>query len=591
VKPGGNATYVITLRNNGPETARNVTLTGGALPPGTTFVSLKSPPGWNATTPAVGGTGPVTATSSTLESGAEASFTLVVGVDRAAANGTSLSSTASVSSETLDPDPGNDSVTGETLVFRPNEPPSFSLPEAPDQTVDAGEQTVEGSATGVSPGPPDESGQTVTFLVENNNGSLFSGQPAVSPDGTLTYAPAKDASGTATVSVRLKDDGGTEGGGIDTSAPRSFAITVREVNDPPAATDDAYATDGGRTLRVDAPGVLANHSDPDGDALSAALVSGPSRGELALNADGSFYYTPNRGFGGTDSFTYRAVGGSAESNVATVRIPVRVASPPPNGAPLDGNDSYSTVENRQLVVFAPGVLRNDADPDNDGLGAVRKSAPRHGRLSLNGDGSFAYTPDRDYSGNDSFAYAATDGKGGADTAMVSITVRQAAGPPRGNPNACTIRGTDGNDVLRGTGRRDVICGLGGDDRIYGLGGNDLIRGGSGNDTTGGGAGDDRVYGGGGNDAINGGPGRDRFYGVLRGGGQRRAERQGWPRRRPCGRGQRQGFLHGGSRGREEALPLKQEAALRKRGGAGTPAPPLFSDGGSRGLHPLRVAVR
>jgi hypothetical protein len=66
-------------------------------------------------------------------------------------------------------------------------------------------------------GPPDESGQTLTFSTTNNNNALFSAQPSVAADGTLTYTPAPNANGSATVTVRLSDNGGTANGGVDHS--------------------------------------------------------------------------------------------------------------------------------------------------------------------------------------------------------------------------------------------------------------------------------------------------------------------------------------------------------------------------------------
>src|SRR5207249_8163326 len=68
-----------------------------------------------------------------------------------------------------------------------------------------------------------------------------------------------------------------------------------------------------------APGVLANDTDADRDTLTAVLVSGPSHGTLTLNADGSLVYMPALNFNGTDSFTYKASDGQAQSGVATDR--------------------------------------------------------------------------------------------------------------------------------------------------------------------------------------------------------------------------------------------------------------------------------
>jgi probable HAF family extracellular repeat protein len=88
---------------------------------------------------------------------------------------------------------------------------------------------------------------------------------------------------------------------------------------PPVALDDTYSMSTG-PLSIAAPGVLANDSDPDGDALTALIVSGPARGMLALAADGSFTYTPGPDAPLSDTFTYRAIGGGVPSNVATVSL-------------------------------------------------------------------------------------------------------------------------------------------------------------------------------------------------------------------------------------------------------------------------------
>lgn len=96
-------------------------------------------------------------------------------------------------------------------------------------------QSISGRASGISAGPSDESGQQVSFEVTNDHDSLFTsaGQPAISSDGTLTYTPAADASGQATVSVKATDDGGTADGGVDTSDAQTFEITVNALNDEP----------------------------------------------------------------------------------------------------------------------------------------------------------------------------------------------------------------------------------------------------------------------------------------------------------------------------------------------------------------------
>ena len=81
---------------------------------------------------------------------------------------------------------------------------------------------------------------------------------------------------------------------------------------------------------VAAPGVLSNDSDPDaGDSLSAVKITDPQSGSVTLNANGSFTYTPAAGFAGTDSFTYKASDGTAQSNAATVSITVQATPAEP----------------------------------------------------------------------------------------------------------------------------------------------------------------------------------------------------------------------------------------------------------------------
>ena len=107
-----------------------------------------------------------------------------------------------------------------------NDPPVFTA--GADQTVASptGPQTVAGWATGISAGPPDEAGQTLTFSVTgDSNPAIFATAPAVAADGTLTWEPS-GVTGAATITVQLTDDGGTASGGVDTSPTQSFVITV-----------------------------------------------------------------------------------------------------------------------------------------------------------------------------------------------------------------------------------------------------------------------------------------------------------------------------------------------------------------------------
>ena len=157
---------------------------------------------------------------------------------------------------------GTGTWTATRTITTPNKAPVFEISASPDQTVfeDAGVRIVKGFATGIADGDIDKI-QTSKFLVTTNNDSLFLTKPAINTTtGTLTYTPAPNANGTATATVKLKDNGGTARGGVDTSASKTFLITVTPVNDGPptitaikdVAVDEDKAT-GAIAFKVDDP--------------------------------------------------------------------------------------------------------------------------------------------------------------------------------------------------------------------------------------------------------------------------------------------------------------------------------------------------
>jgi hypothetical protein len=120
--------------------------------------------------------------------------------------------------------------------------------------------------------------------------------------------------------------------GSESSA--TVSVIIHSNNDPPIAANDAFAVSEDFPLNVFAPGVLSNDTDADGDVLTAELVTGPTRGTLALQPNGAFTYTPAADFHGPDSFTYRANDGADLSNVATVTLNVLLV----NDAPIAAAD-------------------------------------------------------------------------------------------------------------------------------------------------------------------------------------------------------------------------------------------------------------
>ena len=309
-----------------------------------------------------------------------------------------------------------------------NDAPSFT--KGADQTVleDAGAQTAAGWATAISAGP-NESSQTVTFAITaNTNPALFSSGPAVSGvTGNLTYTPAPNAIGTATITLRITDNGGTANGGVDVSPTQMFVINVTAVNDAPIADDDSFNVSEGGTLNEPAPGVLTGDTDVEGSTLNAVLVSGPSHASsFTLNADGSFSYIHDGSEPTTDSFTYRANDGGLDSNVATVTITIGAV----DDAPVAVDDSYGVNEGATLTIVAPGVLTNDNDPEGSPLTSVLVSGPASASsFTLNADGSFTYTHNGSEAPTDSFTYKANDGALDSNVATVTITITGVNDPP------------------------------------------------------------------------------------------------------------------------------------------------------------------
>jgi len=128
--------------------------------------------------------------------------------------------------------PLTDMKTFTVTVNEVNAPPIFSKGADQLMAEDSGAQSVANWATGISVGPVGDLGTSVEFLVSADNPGLFLVQPAINPEGTLSYTPAANTNGVAHVTVVLKDDGGTANGGQDTSDPQGFTIAVKGTQAP-----------------------------------------------------------------------------------------------------------------------------------------------------------------------------------------------------------------------------------------------------------------------------------------------------------------------------------------------------------------------
>ncbi len=267
---------------------------------------------------------------------------------------------------------------------------------------------------------------TAELVLDAANGTL-----ALAADGSFTYLPDLDFNGEDSFTYKAFD-------GELYSEVVTVTITVDPVNDAPVALADAFSTDEDTELVVAAPGVLANDTDVEMDALTAELVLDAANGTLALTAelvldaangtlalaaDGSFTYMPDADFNGEDSFTYKAFDGELYSETVTVTITVT----PVNDAPEAVDDEYTVIEDGLLKIAAPGVLANDIEVDLDSMVVSLVTNVEHGTLILLGDGSFTYQPDEGFSGIDTFEYQLITYPNAiqsewTDEAIVTITV-------------------------------------------------------------------------------------------------------------------------------------------------------------------------
>ncbi|MBN8587765.1 MAG: tandem-95 repeat protein [Rhodothermia bacterium] len=267
----------------------------------------------------------------------------------------------------------------------------------------------------------DAEGGTLTVVIASSpkNGTFTFDQ-----QGQRIYKPNPDFNGSDEFMYLVQDTDNARSEAVKVN------ITVRPINDAPIATENTYQTNFNTTLNVQAPGILANDSDVDGDVLEAVLISNVSSGTLTLLANGGFTFVPLAGFTGEVGFTYQAKDPSgARSGVAQVTITVGAN---PNRPPVAVKDEITTDEDTAVNL---NLLANDTDPNQDPLTIEVLTQPAKGLLSTNQQGQLVYTPNKDVNGVDTFTYRAKDPAGATSgAATVTLTIRPVNDPPIAQPD-------------------------------------------------------------------------------------------------------------------------------------------------------------
>jgi Ca2+-binding RTX toxin-like protein len=278
--------------------------------------------------------------------------------------------------------------------------------------------------------------------------------------------------------------------------------------------------------------VLFNDTDPDKNPLTVTTFTPPAQGQLvASGVAGTFQYTPNAGFSGTDSFSYSISDGNGGSSQAIATINV---SSPPKVVISDG--VIVAKSNPTQTITADDLLVTDTDNTASEIFYTITKAPdanrgfvQRGSTFLNVGSKFTQDDVNNNivkynllatGGNDSFTFTASDGSATIGPISFSITVvdnivdrtNLPASSFTGSNLSDFIVGGAGNDTLFGGDGNDIIDGRAGDDLEFGQTGNDSVLGFTGNDTIDGGDGNDSLDGEDGIDSLVGGLGNDLMFG-------------------------------------------------------------------------------
>jgi len=291
-----------------------------------------------------------------------------------------------------------------TLTIQPeNDAPTLDAISDRSVDEDVGVQAV--TLTGIGSGASNEA-QTLVVTAQSSTPALIPTPTIVytSPQtsGALSFAPAADRWGAATLTVTVSD-------GVSTTL-RAFQVTVNPLNDAPTAADIVAITDEEVPVQIAPYPLYAG--DIDGDALTVVNLGMPAHGTVTTNGV-TVTYTPTLNFIGDDAFAYtmRDPGGLQ----ATARITVTVGGV--NDPPVAVDDAFTTNEDTPLTLT---VLGNDSDPDGQTPFLSAVGTPSLGQVTLAG-AALRYTPTLNLHGTDTFTYTISDGAL-SDTATVVVTV-------------------------------------------------------------------------------------------------------------------------------------------------------------------------
>jgi hypothetical protein len=296
---------------------------------------------------------------------------------------------------------------------------SFTITVSPIKSTDIifEYRTLDGSAIS----PADYSGVSGWTAI-----TMPANQSSISLD--INTIQDTEEEGTETFTVEINESQPQVELGISTATG-----TINDDDETPDARDDNYSVNEDDVL---ANNVMNNDLGLGDPPVTVVSNTNPANGILVINTDGSFTYTPTANYNGNDSFTYTIRDVDNDEDTATVNITVN----PQNDIPVANADSYTIPEDTALN---DDVSTNDQNLFDLPISFSLVSDVSDGTLNLNGDGTFSYTPNSEFFGDDHFTYQITDGNGDAVTANVTITVlfNNDAAPVAVNDNTSTNEDT------------------------------------------------------------------------------------------------------------------------------------------------------
>jgi len=246
------------------------------------------------------------------------------------------------------------------------------------------------------------------------------GNITIIADGTVSYVPAAHFYGTDSFTYTTTVDGRV-------SNQATVSLKVRHVNHAPVVSTDnvAMTVTAGKAVEIK-PLTLSQASDIDGDVLHAAITTQPAHGTVVVNADGSWTYTADADYAGTDSLSFHVVDTNTDGsgiNASSAIVTVHFTVEPANTAPVANNVHLTLLEDGSINInFADAASGLGTDAEGDALIATITAQPIHGSLTHNADGTYTYVPTQYFHGDDAIRFTLNDGKLNSQEATISLHV-------------------------------------------------------------------------------------------------------------------------------------------------------------------------